>query len=273
MNLLEDLENPLWYSRNIIYVYTNKINNKKYVGQVSGKTKNLNTRHRRHLRDNLVIDVALRKYGENNFSLEIIHFGETLDELNYFEKYYIKYFDTLAKNDKGYNVSTGGSNGNPFGGKTNEEKREIFNDIERNKKISQAHKGSHQTRESNEKRSKTLKEQRENKEMIIYVGELWNKHRNISKIIEITNLHRATICRYLKKCNEIGLCTYDGSKETAIYKPTKTVVIDKDGNKYYFDSMSQCEKNSQEIFGIKFCHINRYINKKPYKGYIIKSVE
>lgn len=273
MNLLEDLKNPLWYSQNIIYLYTNKINNKKYVGQVNGKTKNLNNRHKRHMRDNLIIDIALRKYGEDNFSLEIIHFGETLEELNYFEEYYIKYFDTLAKNNKGYNVSTGGSKGNPFGGKTEEEKRKIFDDVERNKKIGESHKGRKQSEESNEKRRKTLLEQRENTEMIIYVGQLWNEHKNVTKIIEITKLHRATICRYLKKCNEIGVCDYNGSNATAIHTAMKIVVVDNNGDEFYFDSMKQCEKNSQEVFGIKFCHLNRYIDKKPYKGYIIKSVE
>lgn len=41
MNLLEDKENKLWKYTKIIYLYTNKINNKKYVGQVNSNTKNL----------------------------------------------------------------------------------------------------------------------------------------------------------------------------------------------------------------------------------------
>lgn len=131
----ESLDNPLWNKTNIIYCYTNKINGKKYIGQVNGRTKTLRKRHKRHLLDNLIIDQALRKYGEENFTLEILHFGESLEELNYFEDFYILYYNSLISNGNGYNVARGGSNGNPFEGKTEEEMNEF------KKKQSQAHKG------------------------------------------------------------------------------------------------------------------------------------
>ena len=274
MNLLEDVNNPLWKSKNVIYLYTNKINGKKYVGQVNGKTKNLNIRHKRHMNDNLVVDIALRKHGIENFSLEIIHFGETLEELNYFERYYIKYYNTLAKNNNGYNVSSGGAKGNPLAGKTEEEIKEI------SKKKSESKKGENnpnwgkkQSEESNEKRRKTLKEQRENIEMINFVCELWNEYKNVKIIVKFTGLHHTTIYRYLKKGKNIGICDYNTSKKQTLFNGVKIIVFDKDGNEYLFNSIKQCENNSEELFGIKFSHINRYINKKPYKGFTFKSVE
>lgn len=274
MNLLEDKENKLWKYTKIIYLYTNKINNKKYVGQVNSNTKNLYKRHLEHMRNNLLIDNKLREYGEENFSLEIIHIAETLEELNYFEEFYIKYYDTLAKNNKGYNIAIGGHHkGNTLAGMSQEEKDLIFKDKERCKKISETQKRTKRSEESNEKRRKTLLEQRENKEAIINVGKLWNKYKSVNKIIEETNLHRSTVCRYLKKCNELGITNYDGSKETSIYNPIKVIVIDKNGNQYLFNSIKQCENDSMKIFGVKFSHINRYINKKTYKGFIFKSVE
>ena len=122
MDLLTDLKNPLWEYENVVYCYTNKINGKKYVGQV---TRKLRKRHMEHLRNNLVVDIPIRKYGVDNFSLNIIHIAETLDELNYFEKFYIKLFNCFANNGNGYNVSSGGGNGNNFIGKTEDEMKLI----------------------------------------------------------------------------------------------------------------------------------------------------
>ena len=116
---------------NCIYMYTNKINGKRYVGQAI----NFNKRHRCHKNArtdknngeyNKPIHRALRKYGLDNFDVEILK--ENLNTqclLNFYECYYIKKFDLLCKNGKGYNISDGGSNGNPFAGKTEEERREI----------------------------------------------------------------------------------------------------------------------------------------------------
>ena len=48
MNLLNDICNPLWITKNVIYCYTNKINNKKYVGQT---IQTLKSRHSNHMYD------------------------------------------------------------------------------------------------------------------------------------------------------------------------------------------------------------------------------
>ena len=47
MNLLEDLNNPLWKSKNIIYCYTNKINNKK-IYRTSKQKENWNIKNKTH---------------------------------------------------------------------------------------------------------------------------------------------------------------------------------------------------------------------------------
>lgn len=104
---------------NCIYLYINKINNKKYVGQ----TNNFYRRHKNHTNINnnkYPIDRALNKYGEENF--EIIILKENLETqclLNLWEMYYINKYECLSKN--GYNISSGGNNGNPLAGKSEEE--------------------------------------------------------------------------------------------------------------------------------------------------------
>lgn len=138
MNLLEDLKNPLWKTKNIIYCYTNLINNKKYVGQTSIE---LRKRHNGHIscsynksknkEYNLYFHCAIRKYGIENFKLEILHIVDKYS-LDLLEIYYIEKWNLLNRK-YGYNISNGGSHGNPFAGKTEEEMKKIFNEEWKNK--------------------------------------------------------------------------------------------------------------------------------------------
>lgn len=86
-----------------IYKITNKINNLSYIGQ----SINIERRWQEHQRekDNTLIHKAIREYGIQNFSFEIIE-ECSLDELNNKEIYWIKYYDTF---NNGYNMTLGGS--------------------------------------------------------------------------------------------------------------------------------------------------------------------
>lgn len=117
---------------NCIYLYVNNINGKKYVGQ----TVNLSDRYKQHKYDSFnpkredytrPLHNAIRKYGLDSFNVYILkHNLKNQDELNYWECKYISEYDTLVINNKGYNISEGGSNGNPLRGKTREELDEIY---------------------------------------------------------------------------------------------------------------------------------------------------
>ena len=155
MNLLEDLDNPLWKQKNIIYCYTNMINSKKYIGQT---IKSLKRRHTNHISSaydtenqgyNYYFHRAIRKYGIKNFSLEILHIADKYS-LNLLEIYYIEKWN-LLNNDYGYNISNGGTNGNPMAGKSEEEMKII------NKKKSDSHKGKICSNETKNKISKANK--------------------------------------------------------------------------------------------------------------------
>lgn len=99
-----------------IYRITNKINGKSYIGQT---TKTPEIRFHQHFlkskKSNTLLSKAIRKYGIENFELEILEKIEdekiSLDER---EKYYIKFYETYMN---GYNLTEGGNlfdeNSNP----------------------------------------------------------------------------------------------------------------------------------------------------------------
>ena len=103
-----------------IYVITNDINNKKYVG----KTEYANpcNRFKEHIKDSKKeskqhrpLQNAMKKYGVEHFHFSII---EETEDLSNREIYWIKQLDTYGKN--GYNATFGGD-GKKFLSYTDEE--------------------------------------------------------------------------------------------------------------------------------------------------------
>jgi group I intron endonuclease len=89
-----------------IYLITNLINNKMYVGQTKSTLKR---RFNQHCEPKIktAMGMAIQKYGRENFSIVILQDDITeLDELNILEKKYIKDLGTMVPN--GYNVEEGG---------------------------------------------------------------------------------------------------------------------------------------------------------------------
>jgi group I intron endonuclease len=91
----------------VIYLITNKINGKMYVGQTRNKLKERWAAHKR-CRDNMAIAKAIKKYGIEKFSIQVIDRCQTADELNKKEIDWIKHYGTLYPS--GYNLQEGGLN-------------------------------------------------------------------------------------------------------------------------------------------------------------------
>jgi group I intron endonuclease len=113
-----------------LYIYENLINGMIYIGQ----TKNLEVRDYRHCHDNdMKIDKAIREFGRENFSLNVIATTDTEDQIVYAEIDWIARARNLLGRNMLYNVSCGGPNGWK-GLKHSEESR---------KKMSRTHEGMH----------------------------------------------------------------------------------------------------------------------------------
>ena len=88
----------------VIYVITNRLNGKQYVGQTA---RPLGDRINEHSKSEYPIGHAIRKHGIENFSVEILAEGKTLDELCMLERYFIARFNSNDPNF-GYNLTEGG---------------------------------------------------------------------------------------------------------------------------------------------------------------------
>ena len=86
-----------------VYIVTNKINGKVYIGQ----TNNLHRRwqeHKHDKRNNHPLHLAIKKYGAENFEMKSLYYGPNYDMV---EEDYITLYNTNNP-EFGYNISMGG---------------------------------------------------------------------------------------------------------------------------------------------------------------------
>ena len=98
----------------IIYKATNILNQKIYVGQTIHTLEKRKSQHERAHRyshsKNFIFSRAIKKYGKENFTWEIIDSATSIDELNKKEIFWIEKLNSLAENGLGYNEKYGGNN-------------------------------------------------------------------------------------------------------------------------------------------------------------------
>ncbi len=143
----------------IIYIATNVVNKKVYIGQT---VSTLEKRIQGHIKTALAgrgykFHSAIRKYGIENFKWEVICFANNIDELNCLETKFILEYDSMRT---GYNLRTGGGSG---GCLSEEVKNKISRSkighkvsIETRKKISESLSGRKQSSELIAKRKASM---------------------------------------------------------------------------------------------------------------------
>lgn len=115
---MENAKDKEYYG--FIYITTNHLNNKKYIGQKKYDDEN---KWKTYLGSGIHLKRAIEKYGEENFSKSIIENCYSRVELNKREIYWINYYNAV-ESDSFYNISYGGDGGNTIAGYTDEQLKE-----------------------------------------------------------------------------------------------------------------------------------------------------
>ena len=141
----------------VIYKTTNLVNGKIYIGQ----DKNNNPKY---IGSGDLIKKAIEKYGKDNFKKEILIICDNQIDLDEYERFFIKEFDSTNKLT-GYNISIGGRNGTTLNRKMSEKtKKQMSNSRngiiftkEHKKNLSNAHVGKKISDETKRKMSESQK--------------------------------------------------------------------------------------------------------------------
>ena len=160
-----------------IYIYENLINGKVYIG----RTINLKRRDYLHIHDgknSMYIDRAIKKYGRENFSLNVITSSDNQEIADEDEKYWISLARELLGKENVYNITDGGEH--IMSGKKHTKKAK--------EKISKANKGRKHSEESKKNMSlaqQNMSEETRNKISQSLIGNNrcvgrvpWNKNKS-----------------------------------------------------------------------------------------------
>lgn len=211
-----------------IYKITNKINSKTYIGQT---VQPLNIRWGQHKNSSSgcrALKMAIKKYGSENFQIEILEECSSLKELNQREERLIKSFNSLAPN--GYNLLSGGLNK-----RHSRESRELIGSYHKGKEVSD------KTKEKLRRISSGKRHSEETKEKCRQA----NKKRVYKKGFKHNPTTRKKMSQAAQKRPVIG----------------KNLVT---GREIFYDSIIDAEKDG--FYRANICHVlsGRY---KHHKGF------
>ena len=90
-----------------MYLVTNRVNGKQYVGQTIGTVEKRWSKHGKlYSKRNAYFTNAIIKHGRDNFLIEVLHECLSKEEMDFVETFYIYLLNTIRPN--GYNLTTGG---------------------------------------------------------------------------------------------------------------------------------------------------------------------
>lgn len=212
-----------------IYMTTNLLNNKKYIGKRKCHCEiNLDT----YLGSGKILKDAIKKYGRENFIKEILEICDNEEICNEREKYWITLYDA-AHNDEFYNIASGGEGGNTYAGLSDVELKRIREiKREQNSGINNPRYKANVNQETREKISKGVKKHiletgknsttgkfgKDNKLSVkIFCIELNQVFCGIRESSRILNIPESNIIRSLKSHGKYSAGKFENQKLHWIY--------------------------------------------------------
>lgn len=181
----------------LVYLITNKINGKMYVGQTIRTVAERWGEHKKTSAKPSKVSTylynAIRKHGAENFEIESLVVVQTKQEMDYYERELIRFLD-LRDETKGYNLTDGGDG--VLGLKHSEKSKEKNRQAHLGTKLSEEHKrkialtslGRTHTEETKIKMSKYVKTDEHRRK--ISAAKMGNKSRLGMKDSEETKRKR-----------------------------------------------------------------------------------
>lgn len=161
-----------------IYKITNKINGKCYVGLTKFTIEKRFSKHKTEMKSDRVPKLyrSMRKYGFENFKIELIDTAKTIEELGEKEIYWIAKLETVKN---GYNILRGGfdvktDNGSAYWTIATEESIQKFKDDHQI-----AHQGLKKSKNPTSK-FKGVHKLKENQ----WVSSIWKREKNLFRVFE-----------------------------------------------------------------------------------------
>lgn len=172
----------------VVYVHRNKVNGKQYFGITSEPRKRWSGNGKRYEKCPRFFN-AIKKYGWDGFTHEILESGLTVEDANERERYYIAKYQTTEK-EHGYNIAEGGDCVPTMRGKHHtEEARRKIGDFQRGRKHSE--KQNRQHSEFMKNRYTGSKNHNSKAVRCINTGEVFESQRIAAKV---KGIHQSKIC-------------------------------------------------------------------------------
>lgn len=202
-----------------IYLTTNLINNKKYIGKHYGELND------DYLGSGKILQWAIQKYGKNNFTREILHISKNKEENNEWEKIFIEKYN--AQKDKNfYNIAPGGDGGDLFHILPLDKQKEIRdNQSIRSQGKNNPMYGKHHSEETKQKISKIDKGKM-----------LGSKNDNAKSISAYADKNMTQLIKHFKTIQEALI--WVGTKPTDYSGLRKSMSLNRPYKKYYWKEES-----------------------------------